>query len=220
MVKRNCLRHASRSRLRCKFGLPRLPRKPKNVDRSQKRFGLVLALFGVAVLLFLPGLLNRSGAAGPAPVLLARPGSTRAIAFESVTQTVEPFTPTRALDFSLNGDPRTRVMLLATNLTLVNGDGPSAVTADGEDAAHVHYPMTVEHVSPVPGFAWMTAVVVRLSDNLGDAGDILVGLTYQGVASNRVRVGIGHIGGGPPDDPAPSPTPTPAATPELGPGAS
>jgi hypothetical protein len=45
-----------------------------------------------------------------------------------------------------------------------------------------------------------------------------VGITYQGLASNRVRVGIGHVGGGPPDDP--SPTPSPAATPDLGIGAS
>jgi hypothetical protein len=215
LIERNFLRHASGSLPRCEFGIPRFPQKYKTI-----RIGLFLALFGVAVLLFLPALLIRSGAAGPAPVLLARPGSTRAIAFESVTQTIEPFAPTRALDFSLNGDRRTRVMLFATNLTLLAGDGPSAVTADGEDAAHVHYPMTVEHVSPVPGFAWMTAVVIRLHDNLGDAGDILVGLSYQGVAGNRVRVGIGHIGGGLPDDPAPSPTPTPAATPDLGPGAS
>lgn len=66
----------------------------------------------------------------------------------------------------------------------------------------------------------MTAVVVRLNDNLGDSGDVLVGISYQGMTSNRVRVGIGHIGGGPPDDPPPTPTPTPAATPELGSGAS
>ena len=220
MIERNCLRQAASSRPRCEFGLPRSPRKSKSIRIGKRRFGLVLALAGVAVLLFLPALLIRSGAAGPAPVLISRPGSTRAIAFESVTQTVEPFAPTRALDFSLDGDRRTRVMLFATSLTLVNGDGPSAVIADGEDAAHVHYPMTVEHVSTVPGFAWMTAVVIRLHDNLSDPGDILVGLTYQGVASNRVRIGVGHIGGGPPDDPVPSPTPTPAATPELGPGAS
>jgi len=217
LIERNCLRRASGSRPRCEFGLPHFPQKSKS-RIGKRRFGLVFALFSVAVLLFLPALVIRSGAAGPAPVLLARPGSTRAIAFESVNQTVEPFAPTRALDFSLNGDRRTRVMLFATNLTLLAGEGPAAVTADGEDAAHVHYPMTVEHVSPVPGFAWMTAVVIRLNDNLGDTGDILVGLTYQGVAGNRVRLAIGHIGGGPPDDPAPSPTP--AGTPELGPGAS
>ena len=124
MIERNCLRRASGSRPRCGFGLPRFPQKSKS-RIGKRRSGLVFALFGVAVLLFLPALVIRSGAAGPAPVLLARPGSTRAIAFESVNQTVEPFAPTRALDFSLNGDRRTRVMLFATNLTLLAGEGPA-----------------------------------------------------------------------------------------------
>ena len=207
--------------LRCEFGLPRLPRESKSIRIEPKGDSAWFLLSRSCGFAIPAGAFDQKWRRrGPAPVLLARPGSTRAIAFESVTQTVEPFAPTRALDFSLNGDRRTRVMLFATNLTLLAGDGPSAVTADGEDAAHVHYPMTVEHVSPVPGFAWMTAVVIRLHDNLGDTGDMLVGITYQGTTSNRVRVGIGHIGGGPPDDPAPSPTPTPGATPELGPGAS
>lgn len=215
MIQRNCLcRVSGCARSHCQ-------QTPKRT-RSGRNLRLFAAVLGVVVFLVVPALLSRSGAAAPAPVVLTRVASTRAIAFESVTQTVEPFAPTRTLDFSLNGDRRTRVMLFATNLTLLAGDSASAVTADGEDGAHVHYPMSVDYVGPVPGFAWMTAVVIRLNDNLGDVGDILIGLTYQGVTSNRVRVGIGHIGGGPPDDPTPSPTPapTPAATPELGPGAS
>jgi len=47
---------------------------------------------------------------------------------------------------------------------------------------------------------------------MGDIGDVLVGVTLRGTTSNRVRVGIGHIGGGPPDDISP--------VPDLGPGAS
>ena len=42
---------------------------------------------------------------------------------------------------------------------------------------------------------------------MDDLGDVLVGITYRGVSSNRVRVGIGQIGGGPPDDPGAVPTP-------------
>jgi hypothetical protein len=44
-------------------------------------------------------------------------------------------------------------------------------------------------------------------------GDVLVGITYHSSTSNRVRIGIGHIGGGPPDD-------APVPIPDLGPGAS
>jgi len=35
---------------------------------------------------------------------------------------------------------------------------------------------------------------------------------YNGVVSNRVRVGVGHVGGGPPNDAGSIPTPAPAAT--------
>jgi len=106
-------------------------------------------------------------------------------------------------------------MLFATSLSLNPGETASAVTADAEDASHVHYPLSVEYVGAVPGYAWMSSVVVRLNDNLGDTGDVLVGITLHGIASNRVRIGVGHIGGGPPDDP-----PAPAPVPDLGPGAS
>jgi hypothetical protein len=106
-------------------------------------------------------------------------------------------------------------MLFASNLNLNVGEPASAVTADAEDGNHIHYPLVVEYVGPVPGFPWMNAVVVRLHDDLGDVGDVLVGITLHGATSNRVRVGIGHIGGGPPDD-----TPAPEPIPDLGPGAS
>jgi len=66
-------------------------------------------------------------------------------------------------------------------------------------------------MSGTPG---VTALIVRLNDSLGDVGDVLVGVTLRGTTSNRVRIGIGHIGGGPPDDVTPQPTP------DLGAGAS
>ncbi|MFN2511540.1 MAG: carboxypeptidase-like regulatory domain-containing protein [Pyrinomonadaceae bacterium] len=38
-------------------------------------------------------------------------------------------------------------------------------------------------------------------------GDVLVRINYQGRASNRVRIAISHLGGGPLDDPGSVPTP-------------
>ena len=53
-----------------------------------------------------------------APVLLTKTNSTtRALAFESISRLAEPFAPTTPVPFSQ--DDRTRVMLFATNLTLV-----------------------------------------------------------------------------------------------------
>jgi len=177
--------------------------------------GLISLLLAPDKTSFLPGTI----AAG-APVLLNQTGSTRAIALDSVTRLAEPFQLQSPIAFV--SDNRTRVMLFATTLTLAAGENASAVAAEAEDFTHTRYPMTVEYVGAVPGQTWLTAVIVRLNDNLGEVGDVLVGITYQGTASNRVRVGIGHIGGGPPDDPpgTPTPTPTPGATPDLGPGAS
>ena len=98
-------------------------------------------------------------------------------------------------------------MLFAKNLQLQSGETATAVTADAEDANHQIYLLTVEHVGAVPGQPWATSIVVRLPDNLGDVGDVLVRIRYRSLASNRVRVGIGHVGGGPPDDVGAVPTP-------------
>ena len=79
--------------------------------------------------------------------------------------------------------------------------------------------MATKIVVPELGESVLEATVSRWLKKEGDSvnvGDVLVGITYQGLTSNRVRIGLGHIGGGPPDDPPASPTPTP----ELGPGAS
>ncbi len=172
-----------------------------------------LTFFIFPVLILVPLLAPTRARLATAPVLITKTNSTRALAVESINLLAEPFSPTAPVSFGQ--DNRTRIMLFATNLSLQPGETASAVSADAEDGNHVHYPLTVEYVGSVPGFAWMTAVVVRFNENLGDVGDVLVGITSNGATSNRVRVGIGHVGGGPPDDvPAPDPTP------ELGPGAS
>lgn len=148
-----------------------------------------------------------------APILLTKTNSTRALAVESVSLLTEPFAPTAPVPFG--ADPRTRVMLFANNLTLLAGDTAASVTASAEDGNHIQYPLAVEYVGNVSGASGTTAVIVRLNDNLGDVGDVLVGITLHGAASNRVRIGIGHVGGGPPDDIVP-----PQPTPDLGAGAS
>jgi uncharacterized protein GlcG (DUF336 family) len=104
-------------------------------------------------------------------------------------------------------------MLFAMNFSLQPGDTVADVSVDAEDAAHNSYHLPVEFVGSVPEQPWATSIVVRLSDALTDAGDVLVGITYRGVASNRVRVAMGHIGGGPPDDSGAHPTPGSATPP-------
>lgn len=144
------------------------------------------------------------------PILISGATSTRAIALESVAFTPEPF----ALfsPFAGESDRRTRIVVFAMNLALQSGEDLSAVSADAEDAAHRHYPLTVESIRPVPSYDWLSAVVFKLNDDLGDLGDVLISVSYRSVISNRVRIGIGHVGGGPADDPGAVPTPVLAYT--------
>jgi uncharacterized protein GlcG (DUF336 family) len=170
----------------------------------------MLAALALAALALLSAPARRGAAQSASPVLVSQAGSTRAVALDAVTRVPEPFAPEAPV--SLGADARTRVMLFAMNLRLAPGEGASAVTAEAEDASHKTYPLAVEHVGPVPGQEWMSSVVVRLGEGLPeDAGDVLVRVSYRGAASNRVRVALGHVGGGPPDDPDSVPTPAVAA---------
>ena len=135
-------------------------------------------------------------------VLISEANSTRAIAFESVTFRKEPF----ALSTPFASDGRTRIMVFALNLSLAPTEDASAITADAETASHTHYALRVEYAAPLSSLPWLSPIVVRLSDDLGETGDVLIGLTLHGVKSNRVRIGIGAVGGGPPDDAGAGPT--------------
>ena len=139
------------------------------------------------------------------PILISEETSTRALALDSILWAHEPFKLNSL--FSSGSDSRTRVMLFAMNFDLLPGDTASAVTATAEDAAHRFYPLTVEAVGTVPGLNWLRFVAVRLHDDMEDVGDVLVRIRIHNISSNRVRVGIGHIGGGPADDSGAVPTP-------------
>jgi uncharacterized protein GlcG (DUF336 family) len=104
-------------------------------------------------------------------------------------------------------------MIFVMGLSLQPGEGPTAVTADAEDGARNIYPLTVEYLGPVPEQEWVSSIILRLDDRMDDVGDVLIGITYHGAQSNRVRVGIGHIGDGPPDDDGAVPTPGTTAPP-------
>lgn len=174
----------------------------------------LLRLLGLCAVLYVIGPCPQVQAAGL--TVLTDASSTRAIAMEAVTLRREPFPLTMPVPFS--PDTRNRIVFFVMNLDLLAGEGANALTADAEDVSKRHYNFKVENVTPVPGYEWMSQVTVRLSDDIGDVGDVLVRINLHGMSSNRVRVAIGHLGGGPADDagatamPAPGP-PAPAATP-------
>jgi uncharacterized protein GlcG (DUF336 family) len=167
----------------------------------------------LSALLLVPGLFLFANDATHAQsnklILISQETSTRAVAVDSVTQQREPFNPQFALVWS--ADNRTRIVLFAMGL---DPNAPaSAVTAYAEDGSRRSYELKIEFVGRMQELDWATAIVMRLPDEMGDVGDVLIGVGYNGSKSNRVRVGIGHVGGGPPDDEGAMPTPGTVAPP-------
>ena len=178
----------------------------------RRRF-VLLACAGLAT--FVCGVFTEASAAPSASPLLisVSSSSTRAVVLESVSMRTEPFSLSSEGNFSPN-DPRTRITLFCMNLDLLAGEPASSITADAEDAAHVHYPLKVEYAGQVPSFEGIYMVVLRLNDLMAaNLGDVLIRFTLHGMGSNRVRVAIGQIGGGPADDNPGAGTPAPATPP-------
>jgi uncharacterized protein GlcG (DUF336 family) len=180
-------------------------RAARMAAKSTRRDWCFALLMLCAVMLFAlaPAKWFHTKAQSSRPTLISEDSSTRGVAVDSVTRKHEPFSPLN--EVSLGADNHTRIMLFA--MGIAKDAIPSELSASAEDGAHNLYSLPVEYAGPVSDQEWMTSIIVRLSDAMTDVGDVLVGITYQGVSSNRVRVALGHVGGGPPDDEGAIPTP-------------
>ncbi|HXI22396.1 MAG TPA: DUF1800 family protein [Pyrinomonadaceae bacterium] len=169
---------------------------------------VVLVFCALAVGLICAGSAQVAAAASQPPsVFSISSSSTRAVVLESVSMRGEPFSLNSAGNFS-PADPRTRITLFGASFEFLQGESASALTADAQDGSGNLYPLKVEYVGTVPNFDGVYMIVLRLNDNMtSNLGDVLVRLNLHGMASNRVRVAIGQIGGGPADDSAPNPAP-------------
>jgi uncharacterized protein (DUF1800 family) len=156
-----------------------------------------------------------SAATNKKPILISQAASTRAIALECATMRAEPFPLTSSVNYS--ADTRTRICIFAMDLELLPGEGANAFSSDVQDGNGKIYPLRVEFVGQVPNFPGITMVALRLSDDLTDVGDVLLRLNLHGMSSNRVRVAIGHSGGGPADDQGAVATPAPGVPPGADP---
>jgi len=127
-------------------------------------------------------------AQAPSPTLLTEENSARAIALDSVTYLRDPL-PVVALN-NLSQDRRTRLALLGINLDLSPGENASAVTATARDSRSRSYSLKVEFVGKVPQLDWLTQVVVRLPDELSNAGDVRISVSLHGQTSNEVLFNV------------------------------
>lgn len=151
------------------------------------------------------------GQSGGGPVLLTEANSTRAIALESLTFLRDPFLVVSSS--VLSSDKRTRITVFAMNVDLYAGEAANTFTAEAEASGRRIFPLKVESVGSVPGFEGLTQITIRLDELMGDAGDVLLRISLHGMTSNRVRIAVGHHGGGPPDDQGAIPTPAPETPP-------
>jgi uncharacterized protein (DUF1800 family) len=168
-----------------------------------------------ATLLSFAGLHQSAFAANlKSPVLYSvSSASTRAIVLESVSLVGEPFSLSMETNFN-SADPQTRISLFGADFQFLQGETANSLTADAQDASGNIYSLKVEYVGTVPSFDGVYMVVLRLNDSMtSNLGDVLVRVNLHGMASNRVRVAIGQIGGGPADDPGATGTPAPATPP-------
>lgn len=120
---------------------------------------------------------------GATPTLLTEPGTTWAVALDSVTQVADPFPVVSSSNFS--ADRRTRVSLFATG---ISAPAASDITAEAEDSAGRRYQLPVEHAAPVPGLDRLTQVTVRLPDDLAGLEYVWVTLNVRGALTNRAVI--------------------------------
>lgn len=118
-----------------------------------------------------------------APALATEQNSQRAIALDAVTFLRDPFPITNPFYFGT--ERRTRIMLVATNLT-----GIPSITAQAVDSMLANHDLTVEFVGPLPGVPEFTQLVVKLPDGIMAAGDLQVTIRAHGQTSNVVLVGV------------------------------
>lgn len=141
-----------------------------------------------------------------APIIISQPDSTQALTSlpkRGVTPATEVFTP----------GAKTRVTIFITNLELLKGEGVTAFRADAEDGRRYRYPLEIVSLAPVAGREWVYALTVNLHGAMGDVGDVLMRVAWRGMASNRVRVAVGHQGDGLKNDDGAIPTPFPETPP-------
>ena len=146
----------------------------------------------------------------PTPILLSESKSTRALATSRKINAKTDITRLSARAFSLGK----KVVLYATNIDLMDGEGANAFRVYGEDKNGHQFRFPVLQIDQltkgVSGTFAITVVLndeIRFWDNPEQNGDILVQLTWRGMGSNRVRLGLGQIGGNVTDDPGSVPTP-------------
>jgi hypothetical protein len=119
----------------------------------------------------------------------AGPAVDQLAALDSVLFFRDPFSVVSLMNwFNQGGDLNTRVVILATNLQLVQAEASSAVVVNLVDSTNQSFDIAAEDVRPVPGLD-MTQVVFRLPDKLAP-GNCTVKVKVHNQVSNSGTIRI------------------------------
>ena len=148
----------------------------------------------------------------PTPVLISENDSTRALV--NPTGIVGKRGRSSSLRSAANVFlPDQKVELLVSNIDLMDGEGANAFRVYIQDSRGREYRFPVLEIRRSDIQKNVFVVVTQLTDQIRywneppAEGDVLVRLTWRGLASNRVRLGLGSTGGSIKDDPGAVPTP-------------
>lgn len=141
----------------------------------------------------------------PTPVLMSDAGTTTVLALKDGPIGRLSLSRLRSQAFQ----PGSRVILFVKNIRLMDGEGANAFRIDVEDANGRRYRFPVLSIRKYTGDPLIRnvyALTTELTDQFGywpaptADGDLLVGVTWRGLISNRLRLALGRTGGALRDD--------------------
>ncbi len=145
----------------------------------------------------------------PSPILLSEDGTTRVLAVERFSGKKTNLERIESRAFA----PESKIVVFVTNLDLMKDEGANAFRAYIETKEGKSYRFPVLDIQPVAGREWIYAMTILLKDDVGfwepptADGDVLLRISWRGLTSNRVRLGLGALGGDIKDDSGAAPTP-------------
>src|SRR5215203_1933172 len=149
------------------------------------------SLFFAVIFLALPApAQNDPDPNSPAPVLVAAPDSTYALAMESQAGRTRGL-PSVSEASSAAFDRNARTVLFVKNVQLMKGEGANAFRVYAEDSRRRLYRFPVLDVEPLYQRNGTYAVTVELRDDLNfsdvpPAGELLVSIAWRGLESNKL----------------------------------
>jgi uncharacterized repeat protein (TIGR01451 family) len=150
---------------------------------ATESFSIVLSLPGVGVMQGSPFTANITVLDDDRPLISTTENTPRAIALSSISMLPEPFHLTDTHNLAI--DQRTRIVIFVSG---IDDDSLSPISAKAEGSNNHVYPLVVEDVRRIPGFDWLSQVIVRLPNSVDSSGDFGITLTYRGRIGNKALV--------------------------------